>query len=111
MAKTIISKETKQEINKIIDDFNITNFDDYVDDLYYFAEYKGKFLYLNRREFGRTSPVARLTYTGDLKKWEFAIFKWSLEEYDPDEWFFPGQEFVDGTIEGAMKAGMKAYPV
>ncbi len=42
---------------------------------------------------------------------DFAIFKWSREDYDPEEWFFPGVEHVDGTIEGAMKAGLEAYPV
>jgi hypothetical protein len=51
------------------------------------------------------------TYTGDTSKWEFAIFKWSTERYDPDEWFFPGSECVDGTVEGAMMAGLHAYPV
>ncbi len=30
--------------------------------------------------------------------------------YDPDEWFFPGSESVDGTVAGAMKAGLAAYP-
>jgi len=33
---------------------------------------------------------------------EFAIFRWSSKKYAPDEWMFPGSEFVDGTIEGAM---------
>ncbi|HUI32502.1 MAG: hypothetical protein PHO84_09845 [Dysgonamonadaceae bacterium] len=111
MAKTVISKEVKEEVIKIINDFNITNFDDYVEDLFYFAEFKRNFFYLKRREFGRTSPIARMTYTGDLKKWNFAIYKWSIEDYDPDEWFFPGEHHVDGTIEGAMKAGLEAYPV
>ena len=111
MAKTVIPKETKQEIAEIIDDFNKRNFHDYVEDLAYFAEFKGEFLYLIRKEFGKISPVARMTYTGDMKKWDFAIFKWSREEYDPEEWFFPGVEHVDGTIEGAMKAGLKAYPI
>jgi hypothetical protein len=46
-----------------------------------------------------------------MKNWVFAIFKWSREQYDLDEWFFPGVQHVDGTIEGAMKAGMEAYPV
>jgi hypothetical protein len=43
-------------------------------------------------------------------RWEFAIFKYSDERYDPDEWMFPGGEELDGTIEGAMRAGLKAYP-
>ena len=111
MAKTSIPKETQKEIAKIIDKFNEETFDDWVDDLAYFAEYKGKFLYLKRKEFGKISPVVRLTYTGNMKEWDFAIYKWSREQYDPDECFFPGEECVDGTIEGAMEAGLKAYPV
>lgn len=82
-----------------------------MDDLFYFADFKGKFLYLKRKEFGEISSVARMTYTGDMKNWDFAIFKWSLEKYDSEEWLFPGVEYVDGTIEGAMKAGLEAYPV
>ena len=45
-----------------------------------------------------------------MEKWEFAIYKYSDERYDPDEWFFPGGGQVDGTIEGAMRAGLQAYP-
>jgi len=41
---------------------------------------------------------------------DFALYKYNDERYDPDEWFFPGAEDVDGTIEGAMRAGLKAYP-
>ena len=52
-----------------------------------------------------------MEYFKEIDKWEFAIFKWSTEIYDPDECMFPGSEFVDGTVEGAMRAGMKAYPV
>jgi len=111
MAKTTIPKQTQQEIAKIIDEYNKKTFHDNVEDLAYFAEYKGKYLYLKRKEFGKISPIARLTYTGEIQKWGFAIFKWSREQYDPDEWFFPGAESVDGTVEGAMKAGLKAYPV
>ncbi len=47
----------------------------------------------------------------ELHPWEFSIFKWSSEQYDPDEWMFPGSEEIDGTVEGAMKAGLAAYPV
>jgi len=72
--------------------------------------FRAAFFYLDRKEYRNISPVARLKYTGDINKWAFAIFKWSSETYDPDEWFFPGVQFVDGTIEGAMKAGIEAYP-
>lgn len=111
MTKTAIPKEIQEKAVIIIDNYNQKTFHDDVRDLIYYPVFKGKFLYLKRKEFGQISPVVRLTYTGDIKNWEFAIFKWSREQYDPDEWFFPGVQHVDGTIEGAMKAGMEAYPV
>ncbi len=78
---------------------------------YYEGRYQGKYLYLDRKEPAGTSPICRLKYTGKVDDWEFAIYKYSADRYDSDEWFFPGMECVDGTIEGAMKAGLEAYPV
>jgi len=109
--KKSYSTEIQKEIVKRIEKFNQKNFRNNIDEISYSPEFKGKYLFLNRIEYGDISPVARLTYTGEINKWDFAIFKWSSEEYDPDEWFFPGAEFVDGTIEGAMKAGVEAYPL
>jgi len=111
MVKKAIPKEILQEVDGIIEEFNRRHFSGRIDSVAYFSETKGKFLYLKRHEFGKISPVARLTYTGDIKEWEFAIFKWTSEQYDPDEWFFPGSNLFDGTIEGALKAGLEAYPV
>jgi len=111
MKKSTIPEEVKQEMNNIIDEFNKKTFHDRMDRVAYYAEFKGKFLYLNRKEYGNISPVARLTYSGNKKNWDFAIFRWSIEQYDPEEDYFPGVQYVDGTIEGAMKAGLKAYPV
>ena len=68
-------------------------------------------MYLDRREYSAHSQICRLTYRGDPDDWKFAIFKYSSERYDPDEWFFPGAGDVDGTVEGAMRAGLAAYPV
>ncbi len=110
MTKATISKEIQQEVSDIIDAFNQKTFKGSTD-VMYLPKFKGSFLYLDRKEFDKISPVARLKYTGNIKKWDFAIFKWSRESYDPDEWFFPGVEHVDGTIEGAMKAGLVAYPI
>jgi len=110
MAKAIISKEIQQEVSDLIDAFNQKTFKGSADFMYV-PKFKGNFLYLNRKEFNEIEPVARLKYTGDIKKWDFAIFKWSSETYDPNEWFFPGVKHVDGTIEGAMKAGLEAYPI
>jgi ribosomal protein L32 len=76
----------------------------------YVPRYRGKFLYVDREDYGRLHPICRLAYTGDMQEWSFAIYKYSDERYDDDEWFFPGAGDVDGTIEGAMKAGLKAYP-
>ncbi|MCA9964041.1 MAG: hypothetical protein KC423_07355 [Anaerolineales bacterium] len=59
----------------------------------------------------RPYQVCRLKWTGNMDKWEFAIYRHSRNFYDPDEWFFPGAEEVDGTIEGAMRAGIQAYPL
>lgn len=109
MTKSI-SIEVQQEVAGLIDAFNKKTFKGSTDYMY-IPKFKGSFLYLTRKEFHLISPVVRLKYTGDIKKWEFAIFKWSTETYDPDECFFPGREHVNGTIEGAMKAGLAAYPI
>jgi hypothetical protein len=77
----------------------------------YRPRYQGAFLYLDRDDYGQVSHICRLQYTGTLDRWTFAIYKYSDERYDPDEWFFPGAEELDGTIEGAMRAGLAAYPL
>jgi hypothetical protein len=77
----------------------------------YVARYRGKYLYIDRKNyFGNTTPICRLKYTGDINRWEFAIYKYSVERYDANEWFFPGSKHIDGTITGALKAGLEAYP-
>jgi hypothetical protein len=78
--------------------------------VYYLPRYRGAFLYLDRCDYGKIGPIGRLTYTGALDRWEFAIYRYSDERYDPGEWLFPGAEELDGTIEGAMRTGMAAYP-
>jgi hypothetical protein len=110
MAGKTIPTEIQQKATKLIETFNKKTFKGSAD-VMYIPRFKGKFLYLDRHEYGKISPVVRLTYTGDMDEWEFAIYKWSREAYDPEEWFFPGAEHVDGTIEGAMKAGLAAYPI
>lgn len=111
MNKTGIPESVKKEVIKIIEDYNDVMYG-HLNSVEYLAEFKGNNLYLKRKEItGDISPMVRLTYTGKMDKWKFAIYKWSSESYDPDEWFFPGSEFVDGTIMGALKAGDKAYPV
>lgn len=55
------------------------------------------------------TKLGRLKYNGQIDKWDFAVFKYSREFYDPDEWMFPGAEELDGTIEGALRAGQEIY--
>lgn len=78
----------------------------------YVVAFRGDYLYLHRIwVLERPYQVCRLKWTGNMDKWEFAIYRHSRNFYDPDEWFFPGAEEVDGTIEGAMRAGIQAYPL
>jgi len=77
---------------------------------YFSVRFRGKYVYLDREAYGHVGQRARLTYTGDMEQWEFAIYKYSDERYAPDEWLFPGGEYLDGTIEGALRAAMEAYP-
>ncbi len=104
-----IPKDVKQEVEAIVERFNREK--SRRSDCYYQARFRGRYCYLDRSDYGRLGPICRLTYTGKIDDWKFAIFKWSSETYDPDEWFFPGSDLVDGTVEGAMRAGLQAYTV
>jgi hypothetical protein len=108
MKPTAIPGDVKQNVEEIVERFNRENFR--AADCYYLTRYKGKYLYLDRSDYGKVEPICRLTYKGKMDAWEFAIFKWSSERYDQEEWMFPGNDFVNGTIEGAMQAGLEAYP-
>ncbi len=104
-----IPHDVKEDVKRRVETFNHEVLSS--DTCSYRARFRGKYVYLDRCDFGRTGAICRLTYTGNMAAWDFSIFKWSTEQYDPDEWMFPGSEELDGTIEGAMKAGLKAYPV
>jgi len=108
MSKKGIPDDIKKQVEEIVQNFNDKVIG--TPDHYYIARYKGKYLYLDRNDYGQNFHVCRLEYNGDISDWGFAIYKYSSGRYDPDEWFFPGAEEVDGTIEGAMKAGIEAYP-
>lgn len=103
-----IPEEVRQQADEIVQKFNKTIIKD--PNRYYVPRFKGKFLYLDRYDYDFLSHVCRLKYTGQIDDWDFAIYKYSDGAYDPDEWAFPGSGHVDGTIEGAMKAGLQAYP-
>jgi hypothetical protein len=103
-----IPEEIKEQVAEIVGNFNKTVIRN--PNRYYVTRYRGSYLYLDRYDYGSIGPICRLKYNGSLTDWDFAIFKYSDEVYDPDEWLFPGSGEVDGTIEGAMRAGLAAYP-
>lgn len=108
MSAKRIPDEIKAQVNEIVARFNEGSGDP---TCFYATRFRGSYLYLDRSDFGQIGPICRLKYTGDMSNWEFAIYKYSSGRYDPDEWIFPGDEYVDGTVEGAMRAGLEAYPV
>jgi len=107
--KPTIPYEVRTEVEGIIVNFNRITFKN--SGIAYSAQYRGKHIYLKRNEYGEPSPICRLTYNGAMDNWGFAIYKYSDNVYDPEEWFFPGAGEMDGTVEGAMRAGLMAYPV
>jgi hypothetical protein len=110
MSEKSIPDDLKKEIAAIVQRFNQEIQNEHP--VQYLTRYRGKNLYLDRIDFGSppTQSICRLTYTGNIDTWDFAIYKYSNERYDPEDWLIPGIECVDGTIEGAMRAGLEAYP-
>ena len=107
MSATAIPVEAKEEALRDIARFNQEVLAG--SECRYVPRFKGKYLYLDREDSGSGEPICRLEYNRRKRLWEFAIYKYSDERYDPEEWLFPGSDLVDGTIEGALKAGMQAY--
>jgi len=107
MPAKSIPAEVKERVQQTVDRFNEDELGEC--GMLYTVRFRGRHLYIDRDDGAGARPICRLTYTGDMNAWDFAIYKYSSERYDPDEWRFPGAEAVDGAIEGALRAGMKAY--
>ncbi|MEM6769260.1 MAG: hypothetical protein AAF597_01645 [Bacteroidota bacterium] len=130
MAKSI-PKDIKSKVLEIVETFNKehnTSFE---------MTFRGKFAYLAKTEEqpmanifrqmiaqkmgistgkipkqkGATiqTKLGRLKYNGQMDNWDFAVFKYSREFYDSEDWMFPGSSELDGTIEGALRAGLELY--
>ena len=97
----------KQEVEQAVEEFNKQEING--TGKVYHIRFQGRYVYLDRDDGIGPSPVFRLEYTGDLTDWVFAIYKYSGDDYDEQENFFPGVDRLDGTIEGALRAGMEAY--
>lgn len=107
MARQSIPADVKKQVEAIVDRFNrevIRRPSEF-----FVLRYRGIYIYLDRG-VGRAVQRGRIEYTGAMDEWDFAIFKYSTDSYDPDEWMFPGSEYLDGTVEGALKACVEAYP-
>lgn len=78
----------------------------------YLPDARGKFIYLARMKPGDQfyERLGRLTYEGDTENMKFVIFNFSARKYDAKMQSFPGSQYLDGTIEGALKALTTAYP-
>jgi hypothetical protein len=107
MKKMTIPDEVKESVLHTIERFNLKELAK--TGSCYIARFQGKFLYLDRDDCGNVGPICRLEYKGAGKPWSFAIYKYSDDRYDPNKSWFPGSEFVDGTVEGALKAGTETY--
>ena len=106
---SIISITVQEEIEARVKAFNAKHLSKRSSNQYH-PVIKRKFIYLMAlHPNGCMDDICRLTYNGHLERMDFAIYKYSSDKYDPKENFFPGSECVNGTLEGAMKAGIKAY--
>ena len=109
VGKKLIPDEIREKVLEEVEKFNQLELKGI--NVRYIAKFQGRFLYLDREAYSNRTPLIRMEYFRKSNKWKFAIFKWSKEFYDPDDRMFPGSNFVDGTIVGAMRAGLRAYPV
>ncbi len=108
MSGKTIPQEVKAQVEAIVTQFNQTVVRNPAS--FFSVRFRGQYAYLDRALFGHVGPRGRLTWIGEMTRWDFAIYKYSDERYDPNEGMFPGTEHIDGTVEGALKACMEAYP-
>ena len=106
MAKAAIPADVREAVEGIVKKFNRSVLRERA---VFQARFRGRFVYLDREIGGSFTPICRLAYNGEMDNWDFAIYKYSSDRYDAEEWFFPGAEHVNGTVVGAMRAGMAAY--
>ncbi len=76
MSKKGIPDDIKKQVEEIVQNFNDKVIG--TPDHYYIARYKGKYLYLDRNDYGQNFHVCRLEYNGDISDWGFAIYKLSF---------------------------------
>ncbi|MBN1311100.1 MAG: hypothetical protein JXB30_06740 [Anaerolineae bacterium] len=108
MTRIVVPSHVRAQIKEIVKAFNEREIDD--PECYYVVRFREQYVFLAQDGLGGPYQICRLTYTGDMNRWEFAIYRHIKDRYDPGVGPFPGSEHLDGTIEGAMRAGIEAYP-
>ena len=108
MTQRSIPESVKNQVDDTVIRFNQQVIEDPI--YFYTTRYEDNFLYLDRTSLGVILPICRLKYTGTMGEWEFAIYQYNTQRYNPDEKLFAGWGKVDGTVEGALRAGLEAYP-
>lgn len=100
-----IPTEVQAEANQAVHRF------DKAYDTLHNLEFKGGYAYLKRVEEDQTfTKIGRLTYLEKTGEWDFTVYKYTNERYDPYEFNYPGRIHLDGTIEGVLWAGLDIYP-
>ena len=107
MSSRKTPQDVRAQVEAIVARFNQTVVRDRR--TFFSARFRGQYVYLDRDDYGFAGPRGRLTWTGDMDHWEFAIYRYSNERYDPNEWF-DGVQHLNGTVEGALRACAEAYP-
>ena len=103
-----IPEEKMTEVETSIEKFNRKKMKDVP--VKYVAAVSGKNVLIGRQQDHRlVEPMCRLQWNKEESVWDFAIYRYSRDGYDPDA-DFPGSGLVDGTVEGALLAVHKAYP-
>ena len=67
MSRKTISDEVKRQVEDIVKRFNEVEIQD--SNCFYIPRYRGKFLYLDRDDYGYISHVCHLEYTGDMNEY------------------------------------------
>jgi len=95
------------EIDRIRTAFNLRVLRE--EELRYVAQFRSGYLYLLYDTPDGVEPFCRLEFTGDMNRWDFSVYRSTSKRFHPPAQSFAGNAFLDGTVEGALKAGVVAY--
>jgi hypothetical protein len=70
MERKRLPNDVKKQVEEIVTRFNASDIRN--PRCRYVPRYRGRFLYLDREDYGRVHPIGRLEYTGKMGEWSFA---------------------------------------